>query len=187
MISSIYVGKMCVNDDEVRFSKDVIVAYCKMLSLVFFVRPRSRCYGRNAALRLIVQPCDDDDFFFVFPCNGAPVEWNCQGKTCPSAILSTTNPTWTDPGSNLLSRPYPRADHDLARYKGNHTCRWLEETVSIPAENRHWVLGSRVPRRVVKSLRRLLAATTEWFTDFIGQRLPVLPFELSRTWQQIKM
>jgi hypothetical protein len=23
-----------------------------------------------------------------------------QGKTCPSATLSTTNPTWTEPGSN---------------------------------------------------------------------------------------
>jgi hypothetical protein len=23
-----------------------------------------------------------------------------RGKTCPSASLSTTNPTWTDPGSN---------------------------------------------------------------------------------------
>jgi hypothetical protein len=23
-----------------------------------------------------------------------------QEKTCPSATLSTTNPTWTDPGSN---------------------------------------------------------------------------------------
>jgi hypothetical protein len=23
-----------------------------------------------------------------------------RGKTCPIAILSTTNPTWTDPGSN---------------------------------------------------------------------------------------
>jgi hypothetical protein len=22
------------------------------------------------------------------------------GKTCPSSTLSTTNPTWTDPGSN---------------------------------------------------------------------------------------
>jgi hypothetical protein len=39
--------------------------------------PRSRRYGRTAALRLLVQPCDeddddvddDDDF-----CNGAPVE-----------------------------------------------------------------------------------------------------------------
>jgi hypothetical protein len=23
-----------------------------------------------------------------------------RGKTCPSATLSTTNPAWTDPGSN---------------------------------------------------------------------------------------
>jgi hypothetical protein len=23
-----------------------------------------------------------------------------RGKTCPSATLSTTNPTWADPGSN---------------------------------------------------------------------------------------
>jgi hypothetical protein len=33
-----------------------------------------------------VQPCDedeekDDQFFFVFPSNGAPVEWHWQGKT----------------------------------------------------------------------------------------------------------
>ena len=32
---------------------------------------------------------------FVFPCNGAPMEWNC-----PTATLSTTNPTWNYPGSN---------------------------------------------------------------------------------------
>jgi hypothetical protein len=45
--------------------------------------------------------------FCSFPSNGAPVEWNWQGKTeeragktCPSATLSTTNPTSTDPGSN---------------------------------------------------------------------------------------
>jgi hypothetical protein len=30
--------------------------------LFFFMKdPRSRCYGRTAALRLIVQPCDEDD------------------------------------------------------------------------------------------------------------------------------
>jgi hypothetical protein len=28
--------------------------------------PRSRCYGRTAALRLIVQPCDEDNYFFRF-------------------------------------------------------------------------------------------------------------------------
>jgi hypothetical protein len=42
--------------------------------------PRSRCYGRTAALRLIVQPCDEDeDEQFLLPSftsNGAPVELN---------------------------------------------------------------------------------------------------------------
>ena len=28
--------------------------------------PRSRCYGRTAVLRLIVQPCDEDDSFSLF-------------------------------------------------------------------------------------------------------------------------
>jgi hypothetical protein len=42
--------------------------------------PRSRRYGRTAALRLIVQPYDededdDDDYYFLsFPSNGATVE-----------------------------------------------------------------------------------------------------------------
>jgi hypothetical protein len=45
--------------------------------------------------------------FFVSTCNGAPVEWNWQGrtevlggKTCPTSTLPTTNPTWSDLGSN---------------------------------------------------------------------------------------
>jgi hypothetical protein len=79
-------------------------------NLTFFCGegPRSTCYGRTAALRLLLQPCDEDDkfFFAVFPCNGA--RWNetdgenrsTRGKTCPSATLSTINPTWTEPGSN---------------------------------------------------------------------------------------
>jgi hypothetical protein len=39
--------------------------------------PRSRRYGRTAALRLLVQPYDEDhhnDYFYPFPSNGAPVE-----------------------------------------------------------------------------------------------------------------
>jgi hypothetical protein len=48
--------------------------------------PRSRSYGRTADLRLIVQPCDedeekDDQFFLIVPSNGARVEWIWQGKT----------------------------------------------------------------------------------------------------------
>jgi hypothetical protein len=41
-----------------------------------------------------------------------------RGKTCPSASLSTTNPTWTDPGSNTGlrgERPAPnRLNHGTA-------------------------------------------------------------------------
>jgi hypothetical protein len=77
--------------------------------------PRSRYYRRIAALRLIVQPCDedeekDDQFFFSFSHvmehrwneidRGKP-KYSGGGGTCPSATLSTTNPTWTNLGSNL--------------------------------------------------------------------------------------
>jgi hypothetical protein len=95
-------------------------------SAIFFGEgPRRRCYGRTAALRLIVQPCDADErwliSFFIFPSNGAPVEWNWQGKTdvlggktCPSASLSTTNFTWTDPGSNPVLRGGRQATNRLS-------------------------------------------------------------------------
>jgi hypothetical protein len=48
--------------------------------------PRSRCYGRTAALRLIVQPLwwrwwERWSAFSLFPSNGAPLERNWQGKT----------------------------------------------------------------------------------------------------------
>jgi hypothetical protein len=45
-------------------------------TLFFFIEgPRSRCYGRTAALRLIVQPCDEGEGFFLhFDFNVAPVE-----------------------------------------------------------------------------------------------------------------
>jgi hypothetical protein len=56
-------------------------------------------------------------FFFIFPCNGAPVEWKWQEKTeelggrnCPTVTLSTTNPIWTYPGSN----PDLRLSHGTA-------------------------------------------------------------------------
>jgi hypothetical protein len=64
--------------------------------------PRSRCYGCTAALRFIVQHCDEDDevlsVFFIL----MEDRWNeidrgkpkYSEKTCPSATLSTTNPTW---------------------------------------------------------------------------------------------
>jgi hypothetical protein len=40
----------------------------KQVCLIIIEGPRSRCYGRTAALRLIVQPCDEDDEeFSAFP------------------------------------------------------------------------------------------------------------------------
>jgi hypothetical protein len=72
----------------------------------FFEGPRSRCYERTAAFRLIVQPCDVS-LFPVFQV--MEHRWNeIDGKTevlggggdLSSATLSTTNPTWADPGSN---------------------------------------------------------------------------------------
>ena len=49
------------SNDICRYTQNVMM----LLSLwsVFFngEGPRSRCYGRTAALRLIVQPCDEDE------------------------------------------------------------------------------------------------------------------------------
>jgi hypothetical protein len=62
------------------------------------------------ALRLFVQPYDEDEYeqFFYQVLQVMEHQWNetdrgkpkTRRKTCPSATLSTTNPTWTDPGSN---------------------------------------------------------------------------------------
>jgi hypothetical protein len=41
-----------------------------------------------------------------------------RGKTCPSAILSTTNPTGTDPGSNPGLRGGRPATNRLSRGTG---------------------------------------------------------------------
>jgi hypothetical protein len=50
-----------------------------------------------------------------------------RGKPCPSATMSTTNPTWTDPGSNpdlRGGRPATnRLSHGTARLRcGSHLC-----------------------------------------------------------------
>jgi hypothetical protein len=80
--------------------------YCTLIIFFFSGEgSRSRRYGRTAAMRLIVQPYDEDedDYFCPFPSNGMKLtgeNLRTRGKTCPSSNLSTTNPTWTDPGSN---------------------------------------------------------------------------------------
>jgi hypothetical protein len=69
---------------------------------VFFLigeGPRSRRYGRTAALRLIVQPCDDneDDCYFLSFSFSGGMKLTGENR---SANLSTTNLTWTNLGSN---------------------------------------------------------------------------------------
>jgi hypothetical protein len=41
-----------------------MINVAKQSALVCGEGPRSRCYGRTAALRVIVQPCDEDEVFF---------------------------------------------------------------------------------------------------------------------------
>ena len=96
----------------------------------FFIEgPRSRCYGLTAALMLIVQPYDEDDeVFLLLHFNGAQVELmklteenrSTRRKTCPSAILSATNPTWTDLGSN---------QNHIIRTSGHKLSEWTVKCI----------------------------------------------------------
>jgi hypothetical protein len=94
----------------------------------FIEGPRSRCYGRTAALRLIVQLYEEaDGDYEVF--SAFSFQWSTGGmkltgenrstwrKTCPSATLSTTNPTWTDPGLRGERPATNRLSHDTAYSK----------------------------------------------------------------------
>jgi hypothetical protein len=94
--------------------------------------------------------------FFVFPSNGAPVEWSWQGenrsirgKSCPSATLSTTNPTWTDLGSNPGLRGERSATNCLSHgtaYPGI-SLEWLSKTTG----NSVRVAGVSADNRSVKT------------------------------------
>jgi hypothetical protein len=60
-------------------------------------------------------------FIVIFSCNRALVEWNWQGKTevlrrktCHSATLSSTNPTWTNPESSPVRRGERLATNSLS-------------------------------------------------------------------------
>ena len=109
---------------------------CKRLTrmqgtFLFIEGPRSRCYRRTAALRLIVQPCDEDDEVF----SAFPFEWSTggmklagenrstRGRICPSATLSTKNPTWTDPGPRPGLRGERPATNRLTH--GTTSCKVL--------------------------------------------------------------
>ena len=70
--------KLHQHQSENKKSYELIVASC------FVEGPRSRCYGRTAALKTYCATFaedDEDEVFSPFRFNGAPVEWNWQGKT----------------------------------------------------------------------------------------------------------
>jgi hypothetical protein len=105
-------------------------------NVFFFVRgegPRSRCYGRTAALRLIVQLLWWRwTVFFYQVLQLIEHQWNeidrrkpkySGGKTCPSATLSTTNLTWTDPGSNPGLRVERPATNRLSHGTATLMCK----------------------------------------------------------------
>jgi hypothetical protein len=102
---------------------------------------RSRRYGRIEALRLILcNPVRKTIHYFVFPCNGGPVEWKWYektevlgGKTCPSSTLSTTNPIENETGPNQdLSGKRP-ATNRLSH--GTAMCGVLYSLASLSLEH----------------------------------------------------
>jgi hypothetical protein len=56
------------NPDHEKFPSLVERGSCDNKKEVIFrgEGPRSRRYGRTAALRLLVQPCDEDDDYYYF-------------------------------------------------------------------------------------------------------------------------
>jgi hypothetical protein len=60
-------------------------------------------------------------------CNDINKEnWRTQSKTCPTATLSTINPTWTDPGMNLgLHGERPETNHLSHDTAGSFVCPGL--------------------------------------------------------------
>ena len=66
-----------------------------------------------------------------------------RGKTCPSATLSTTNPTWTDPGSN----PGPRGGNlVLPGVKCSSACAGLQTVLVLKIVNCGTKLGEFLQR-----------------------------------------
>jgi hypothetical protein len=82
-------------------------------------------------------------------------------KTCPSATLSTTKPTWIDPGANPGLRVERPATNDLSHDTAKQVCwpvgrdAWLfhRDNACIPISLRFWCLFNDV---VHYQLQRLL-------------------------------
>jgi hypothetical protein len=112
-------------------------------SNIFFCEgPRSRYYRPTAAWGLLCNPVMKMISFFFSFFLVMEHRWNeidrgkpkySGGKTCPSATLSTTKPTWTDPGSN----PGLRGERPATNRLSHDTAFW-SFTRSHPVENSLW-------------------------------------------------
>jgi hypothetical protein len=108
-------------------------AFCILRTFFYGEGTRSKCYGPTAALRLIVQTYDEGDYFFFSFFLLMEHMWNAidrgkpkySAKACSTGTLSTSNPTWTLPGSNpdlrSESAATNRPTHGTA-----HSCDLLE-------------------------------------------------------------
>jgi hypothetical protein len=96
-------------------------------------RPRSRRYGRTAALKAscaaLWRRWRWRLLFCPFPANGGINGMKLTGenrgtrvKACPSATLPTTNPTWTDPGSHPGLRGGTPAANRLSHGTAHGAC-----------------------------------------------------------------
>jgi hypothetical protein len=94
---------------------------------------------------------------------------NYSEKTCPSATLSTTNPTWPDPGSNPGRRGGRPANNRLSYGAAlNRTIvdilhadlhaflHYLDrKSLNIGAKNKTYLLSNTLSLRVLRSSRQL--------------------------------
>jgi hypothetical protein len=69
-----------------------------------------------------------------------------RGKNCSSATLSTTNPTWTDPGSNPSLRGERPATNRLSRGAAYPLCTIMRLKVGS--------VGATVPEKYSATLTR---------------------------------
>jgi hypothetical protein len=149
--------------------------------------PPSRRYRRTAALKLIMQSCDEDDnFFFVFPCSGAPVEWNWQGKNeviggkktdpvplCPPQIPPGLS---QDRIRASAARDWRLTAWAMARPSVEHIAVWEAnrhanaQEIPYPNRTRHWYLSRTT--NAVHALKFYFVRSILILSSQLGSGLP---------------
>jgi hypothetical protein len=104
------------------------------------------------------------------------------GKTCPSATLSTTNPTWTDPESNPGLRGERPATNRLSH--GTALCANLQQddTVSFQSQNLWLPMQYSASKRTNITPKVLQNSTLKSsFVDFL-KTLLIMAHYIIRHW-----